>query len=451
MSTVLREATAASLQEAAVTNDGRLRMRIIAPGWSENGRYYPAETLQAAARDRVFAAGTHSYIDHPTMSEEADRPERSIRDLAGTLTSDAVWEANGPAGPGLYADADIRSAYQPLVDDLADAIGPSIRAEGVAEQGEAEGRSGPVVTAITSAESVDLVTRPAAGGRVLQLMESVRSGHELIDLAEARNAGAWFEAYLHQAFTERADHLYGEGHLTRDERIALSQAIGQALTAFNASVTGEAPHLYDRDPFAEPNPSPSPTAVSESQPGEGGTAMPEIPEEELAQLREAASRVETLERQLEEANNRGNGEQPLTTSRQVIQRELEQERNARALVEARERARDVISGVLNEAWVGPSVNRRITESLLADLPMTENRQLDEQRLVERAERERDQAEHEASEIMSAAGVGATRDLSFHASESAAFTPEVYENKLAESFRRLGMNESAAKLAAQGRS
>ena len=179
--------------------------------------------------------------------------------------------------------------------------------------------------------------------------------------------------------------------------------------------------------------------------------MPEIPEEELAQLREAASRVETLERELEEANSRGDGEQPLTTSRQVIQRELEQERNARALVEARERARDVIGGVLNEAWVGPSVNRRITESLLADLPMTENRQLDEQRLVQRAERERDQAEHEASEIMSAAGVGATRDLSFHASESAAFTPEVYENKLAESFRRLGMNESAAKLAAQGRS
>jgi hypothetical protein len=449
MTTQLREVTAASLSEAAVTDGGTVRLRIIGPGWSQNGRYYPPETLQAAARDRVFAAGTHSYIDHPTATEEADRPERSLRDLAGSLATDAVWEEAGPHGPGLYADATIRDAYRPLVDDLAEVIGPSIRAEGMAQHGEAEGREGPIVSQITSAESVDLVTRPAAGGRVVQLIESVRSGHQLVPLEEARNAGAWLEAFLHATFTERADHLYGEGFLTRDERIALSQAIGQALTAFNDAVGDTAPHLYQRDPFADPDP--SPTQVSESEsPGEpGGSTMPEIPEEELAALREAASRVPDLERQLEEANQ-GSGERP-STSREVIQRELEQERHARAVVEARERARDVIAGVLEEAWVGPTVRQRITESLLANLPMTENRQLDEQRLVQVAESQRDQAEREASEIMSAGGLGATRDLSFQESNGGGFRPEVYEESLVKTFRNLGMSESAAKTAAQGRS
>jgi len=43
--------------------------------------------------------------------------------------------------------------------------------------------------------------------------------------------GTYFEARIHQDFTNMADSLRGDGHLTREERIALSSCIGDALQA----------------------------------------------------------------------------------------------------------------------------------------------------------------------------------------------------------------------------
>ncbi len=47
----------------------------------------------------------------------------------------------------------------------------------------------------------------------------------------------WLESRLHLHFTEIADELYGDGRLTREERIALSGLISDALNAFNAGMT----------------------------------------------------------------------------------------------------------------------------------------------------------------------------------------------------------------------
>lgn len=160
------------LVERAVRTDGTITVKIIAPGQGSSG-YYPAEVLK---RDgpKVFRAGTHMYLDHPTVSEETERPERSVRDLAGVLVSDARWEENGPAGPGLYAEASLRSDLAPLIEEIAPHIGVSIRALGRAKEGEVDGRKTRVVEAIEQARSVDFVTLPGAGGRVVELMESVR-------------------------------------------------------------------------------------------------------------------------------------------------------------------------------------------------------------------------------------------------------------------------------------
>ena len=67
-----------------------------------------------------------------------------------------------------------------------------------------------------------------------------------------RNAGQWLESMLHRDFTDAADYLASEGHLTRAERITLSSAIGDALTAFVARIDADAPQLYQRDPFDFP-------------------------------------------------------------------------------------------------------------------------------------------------------------------------------------------------------
>lgn len=153
---------------------GTRRIKIIAPGWGASG-YYGADVLR---RDgpKVFRTGLHMYRDHPTRSEETERPERSIDDLAAVLASDAAWQDDPDFGPGLYADSRIFSAYEPVIREKGDHIGVSIRAIGRAVSGEAEGRTGPIIDELTTARSVDFVTLAGAGGRVLPLSESARMG-----------------------------------------------------------------------------------------------------------------------------------------------------------------------------------------------------------------------------------------------------------------------------------
>lgn len=175
-STVGLDGETIPLVEKAVRDDGTLPIKIIAPGWGSSG-YYPPEVLE---RDgpRVFKAGTHTYWNHPSKSEERERPERDLRDLAGVLVSDARYEADGPAGPGLYADAKVSKQYRDAVAELAPYIGMSIRAVGKAREGEVDGRKGKIIDELVAARSVDYVTTPGAGGRILELFESAGRGIE---------------------------------------------------------------------------------------------------------------------------------------------------------------------------------------------------------------------------------------------------------------------------------
>ena len=159
------------LLEKVVRDDGSFPIKLIAPGKGSSGFYSP-EVLERDAG--VFKAGLHMYTDHPTESEANERPERSVRDLAATLTTDAKWDKDGPDGPGVYAEAKAIDAYKPFIEELAPYIGLSIRASGEVAWGEAEGQQGPIVKRIAAAESVDLVTKPGAGGKFLPLYESAR-------------------------------------------------------------------------------------------------------------------------------------------------------------------------------------------------------------------------------------------------------------------------------------
>lgn len=179
------------LVEKAVRRDGTIPLKVIAPGWGSSG-YYPADVLERDGA-RAFPAGLQMFWNHQTTTEEAERPEGSLHDLAAVLTAPARWEANGAAGPGLYADAKVFENYRQSVDSLAPHIGVSIRASGRAQQGEAEGRKGAIIQEIVTAKSVDFVTKPGAGGQILQLFEAARVGHrnkeserEMEELKEAQ-------------------------------------------------------------------------------------------------------------------------------------------------------------------------------------------------------------------------------------------------------------------------
>lgn len=162
------------LMEKSVRPDGTIPIKIIEPGWGSSC-YYPADVLERDGPG-VFTRGTQMFWDHMTEQEMTEQPEGELNNLASVLETDARWEPDNPNGPGLYADAKVFGPYDEKLDDLGPHIGTSINTTGLAESGEAEGREGMVLTELRKNPftSVDYVTKPGAGGAVLQLFESLR-------------------------------------------------------------------------------------------------------------------------------------------------------------------------------------------------------------------------------------------------------------------------------------
>jgi len=160
------------LVEAAATLDviklveakADYEIKLIAPGKGSSA-FYPKEVLQ---RDgpKVFKAGTHVYLNHPTAAEEAARPEGDVKNLAGVLSTDAAYSESDAKGPGLYARMKVFADHAQTVEAKAPHVGMSIRASGKAESRQMKDGL-PVLTELTSAESVDVVTRAGAGGMIL--------------------------------------------------------------------------------------------------------------------------------------------------------------------------------------------------------------------------------------------------------------------------------------------
>lgn len=161
------------LTERAIGADGALRVKLIGPGWGSSG-YYTEEVLR---RDgpKVWPKGTKMYADHPSISEERDRPERSIKDIAAVFSETPAWENDPRHGPGLYTRAKVVDTWRPHIEALIGNIDASIRAGGKVKQGEAEGRKGLIVEELAKGYSVDFVTSGGAGGKVISLAESAHT------------------------------------------------------------------------------------------------------------------------------------------------------------------------------------------------------------------------------------------------------------------------------------
>lgn len=250
--------------EARRDRPGRMLIQLIKAGWSLNGRYYPAEVLRRDGPS-AFPAGTQAFVDHATEEELAERPVGSVRDLAAVMTGPARWDNDRNA---LMGEVRLFAPWREQLTDMAEHIGMSIRALVMAEPGERDGQTGEIVSELVEGRSVDFVTVPAAGGRIVSVLESAQPK----PAEEARNVGAWLESRLHLALTQLGDDMYGDGRLTRAERIALSSAIGDALQAWTARVEADAPQLFERDLFAEPEP------PAEQPAEETGTAVPDAAE-----------------------------------------------------------------------------------------------------------------------------------------------------------------------------
>lgn len=160
--------------DAEAAKSGRLLIEIISPGWGSSG-HYSAKVLENAVAEKVWPAGTHVYLDHPTESETYARPARTVKDLVAKLAEDAHRDEQGR----VVAEMQVFKPYRALLTDpdFTEAVGMSIRAVAESRIGEAEGRKGQIVTRLIPdrLNSVDVVTHAGRGGRILSVLESLRT------------------------------------------------------------------------------------------------------------------------------------------------------------------------------------------------------------------------------------------------------------------------------------
>lgn len=294
---------------------GTMLVELITPGEGSSGYYSPA-VLEAAATDRAFPAGTLMFADHPGETERYDRPERSVRDVAGFLAEDARWN-----GAALVAEVRTIDPWTTVLSQLSEAIGVSIRADADVTE-SSRGRR--VVNSITRGVSVDFVTHAGRGGRIAQVYESARRDAPVIvehraqtteaatddtrailrAAVQATTAGryAWVDDFDPETATVyyTAENNDGASHL-----YAQTYEIGN--DGLTATLTGTPTEVRARTDYVPVNPPPA-TSAAESAPEPpvapaGSTpthespeedTMPQIEEARLRQLEEDAGRVQTL-------------------------------------------------------------------------------------------------------------------------------------------------------------
>jgi hypothetical protein len=459
----LTEARPAAAASPVTGSPGRFLIDLITPGWGSSG-YYAPDVLEAAGAARVFPSGTHMYVDHPTRSEEADRPERTVRDLAAVLTEDAHWDTEAGA---LIAEATVFGTCRDALTEMADAIGVSIRAFAEIEPGEAEGRKGPIVTQLVEGVSVDFVTHAGRGGRY-EVLESARPAvvveraiHAGVAEATANDTRDGLQTALRDTYggeqswiwvrdfdesnvwyeheTPDSSGCYQLGY-SIDKNGAVTLSGGpvevRARTEYvpiTSSTTSEAGDntMTDPDPVTpSPDPEPGPDPQTDPTPDAPAPPDPTSQEDPVTE------------------NQGAGGTAPAGSPRQVIEAQLAEMRGQVAQMAARERARHIIAETLGDAWLTPSVVTRLTGELIEALPIV-NDTLDEQALRDQTTRARDRAEAEVAEALQAAGVGSPRGLAAMSAPVDAAGVDM-SGQLEEQFKALGMSETAAKIAVKGR-
>jgi len=443
----------ATLLEAADPATGLALIQLITPGWGSRG-HYSAQVLSEAATAKVWPAGLHMYLDHPAgdgSGVDADG-NRSVRDLAAVLTEDARTDKDG----GLVAAARVFGPWRPVLAELKEDIGVSIRARGTAEIGEAEGRRGMIITSIAEGISVDFVVAAGRGGRILELAESARAAApadaELVE-ANANDVRAALQTEVDETYG-KTDGCYDCGYcwvrdfdpdtglVYFDVRVGGDCSLYSQPYTLNedgtAELTGERTEVTAQTVYVTVT-APDPDALGESGTNplnDAGTPPAPVPP------------VPIQEDHMTEPT--GAGAAPPINPRQVLEQGLAETRRQVAVLQARDRARTVIAESLGSAWLPESTVARLAGELLTDLPMA-NDTLDEAALRDRATAKRDIAETEMAEALKAAGVGTVQGFGSHSNGGGGGVDQAgLETSLTESFLRMGMTPEAAKIAAKGR-
>lgn len=435
----LRLSETAELTEAAAAGEGTIK--VIAPGWGATGYY--SERLLESDGPAAWPAGTHMYLDHPGRMDESNRPERSVRDLAGVLTTAAQWESDGAAGPGLYADVEVFEAFRPVLAEAAEHIGVSIRAGGRGRRGEANGRKGLIVEGLipSPANSVDFVTRAGAGGRVLELVESARdelwrSGDEIVE--------SWSYGDMRDLIQTEIESRYRSG----DSRWLWVRDISDTWVVWEDSGSDapdpghfQATYSITDDgevTLGQPQKVVARTMYLPAEPEEG---------EEMTDTAEALkpleSKIDALVESISKLTESGapakdEGETEPETMSEATRKRLEKS----LYIEARDAAKDRLAESDKAKQLPKATRDRLVETAAREAVSDEALNLDADKLAESLDKSIEQA---AAEFAEALGTGKVTGRGTTTTEQT----EADGSKLAGDFQRLGLSESAAKTAAAG--
>lgn len=167
------------------------RIVIIEEGWSKNRVFYPADVLRDGEKlfegARVFAYDFPSdYYDHlpdPISQIAKGGLPRNIVGWIDGVRYEKVQGSSGSTGAltgDLHVTDDFfKNTFKAAWDQgKKDLLGFSIDADGTTEPFVEGGRSGKRVKRLVGVQSVDVVSLPAAGGRLLRLVASIINGKE---------------------------------------------------------------------------------------------------------------------------------------------------------------------------------------------------------------------------------------------------------------------------------
>ncbi|GEM_PF-450798 len=163
-----------------------VEVTVIRAGTSSNGNHYAAELLRDAA---PLFDGARAFADH---TGPVDRRERSVRDLVGYYRRPRFDP--GPGGGRLRADFHLLPGHDWLWGIIRESqrqpaiCGLSIDALGEATNAEVAGRKVRLVQAIRKVNSIDVVTRPAAGGSLDRIVAGEAAGDGALESDEVSGA-----------------------------------------------------------------------------------------------------------------------------------------------------------------------------------------------------------------------------------------------------------------------
>lgn len=425
MPTLITEAA-----KVARSGPGKILLTIITPGQGSSG-YYSAETIKKAAEQRAFPAGTLGMVNHASEAERIERPEGDLRNLVLATNEDAYVNAEG----ALVAEARVASAWADFVNEFHDVIGASISASAQVR----DTKEGRIVERLipNPFNTVDLVTVAGRGGKPSALLESAKVIESRSVIANEVTASD-VEMYLGRAVRDtHADRENDSWAWMRDHDDAFvyfdkgGKSWRQTYTrdGVNVTLTGEPEEVLRRteyDPVAtesiealatkleatgmealnERTPEPpaaeagqdsSPKLAEENHQIRKDTTMAEIAEERLAVLEESHGQLQAIKAR----------ETELVAENTGLKESLAK---ARAFNRAQDFAKSIIEGVnseLSESVVARIVSASVRE---ADLPLTENLQLDTDALTETVNKAREAEETYLAKLAKENGLGQVRGV-----------------------------------------